>query len=201
LETKEYIVDKFKINLSQRSPFWIKFNRLTDLPQLFKELDFKSGAEIGVLKGDYSEILCQTLPEAKIYSIDPWVYYPVYKNFRRSDTYEPLYQVAKEKLAQYPNNTIIRKSSMEAVEDFEDESLDFVFIDADHRFRYVADDIDEWSKKVRTGGIIAGHDFGRSHSTEYVHVRFVVPAWALSYQIHPWFVLDAKNQRSWMWIK
>lgn len=29
----------------------------------------------------------------------------------------------------------------------------------------------------------------------------VVPAWTQAYQIHPWFVLDADWERSWMWVK
>ena len=198
--TLDYIVNKYNIDLKNRSPFWINCNRLTDLPQLFKELNFKVGAEIGVLKGQYSEILCQALPDTKIYSIDPWVYYPVYKNFRRAHNYEPLYQEAKQRLSVYPNNEIIRKSSLEAVNDFEDGSLDFVFIDADHRFAPFVDDLAVWTPKVRKGGIMAGHDMGRSHSKDFVHVRFVIPAWCAAYRIHPWFVLEAPKQRSWMWV-
>ena len=197
----DYIVKKYNIDLKGRSPFWINCNRLTDLPALFKELDFKVGAEIGVLYGEYSEILCQRLPDAKIYSIDPWVHYPVYKDFRRAEMYEPIYLKAKDRLSQYKNNEIIRKASLDAVGDFEDESLDFIFIDADHRFRQFTDDLAEWSKKVRKGGIVSGHDFGRAASKDFVHVRFVVPAWCTAYRIHPWFVLEAPQQRSWMYIK
>jgi len=48
---------------------------------------------------------------------------------------------------------------MDAVGDVADESLDFVFIDADHKYVSVCDDIREWSKKVRIGGIVSGHDY------------------------------------------
>jgi predicted O-methyltransferase YrrM len=48
---------------------------------------------------------------------------------------------------------------MEAVKDFKDESLDFVFIDGNHQYSYVLEDITEWSKKVRSGGIVSGHDY------------------------------------------
>lgn len=198
--TLDYIVKKYNVDLKLPSPIWLNFNRLIDLPQLFKELDFKVGAEIGVLEGQFSEILCQRLPQTKIYSIDPWVHYPVYKNFRKEYMYEPLYQKAKERLSQYPNNEIIRKPSFEAVKDFEDGSLDFVFIDADHRFQFITNDIAEWTPKVKKGGIISGHDFGRAASKDFVHVRFVVPAWCTAYHIHPWFVLEAPQQRSWMWV-
>jgi hypothetical protein len=202
MQSLDYIVKKYNIDLTKSSPFWLKFNRLVDLPQLFKELDLKKGAEIGVLEGKFSEILCRELPEAKIYSIDPWEYYPVHKNFRKAWMYEPIYQRAKEALSKYPNSEIIRKRSMDAVGSFEDNSLDFVFIDADHRFQYITNDIAEWLKKVRPGGIISGHDFAEgAASKEFVHVKDVVTAWTLAYGIHPWFVLDAHLERGWMWVK
>jgi predicted O-methyltransferase YrrM len=53
----------------------------------------------------------------------------------------------------------MRKMSMEAVEEFEKESLDFVFIDSNHSFDYVMEDLIEWSKRVRKGGIISGDDY------------------------------------------
>jgi len=202
METLDYIVKKYNIDLTKPSPFWLKFNRVIDLPQLFKQLDFTKGAEIGALEGNFSEILCRELPETKIYSIDPWEFYPVHKNFRKEWMYEPIYQRAKERLSKYPNSMIIRKKSMDAVKDFEDESLDFVFIDADHRFQFITNDIAEWSKKVRHGGIISGHDFAEgSRSHEFVHVKSVVEAWTYSYRIHPWFVLDHPLERGWMWVK
>ena len=46
---------------------------------------------------------------------------------------------------------------------FEDESLDFVFIDADHVYDNVKKDILAWLPKIKPGGIIAGHDFCPEH--------------------------------------
>ena len=48
---------------------------------------------------------------------------------------------------------------MDAVKDFADKSLDFVFIDGHHGYDYIKEDIREWSKKVRKGGIVSGHDY------------------------------------------
>lgn len=201
MESLNYLIDKYKIDLGRRSPFLVKCNRLIDLPVIFKDLGFVTGAEIGVLEGRYSEILCQSNPNLKVYSIDPWEFYPVQRNFRKPWVYEPLYQKAKEILSKYPNSEIVRKKSMDAVKDFADESLDFVFIDADHWFQQVTNDIAEWSKKVRVGGIVAGHDYGKPRDKGFVHTRYVVHAWTSAYDIHPWFVLDAPYEQSWMWIK
>lgn len=52
----------------------------------------------------------------------------------------------------------IRSSSVNASSLYEDNSLDFVFIDAGHDYKSVKEDIEHWFKKVKIGGIIAGHD-------------------------------------------
>lgn len=52
----------------------------------------------------------------------------------------------------------IRNSSVNASSLYEDNSLDFVFIDAGHDYKSVKEDIEHWFNKVKTGGIIAGHD-------------------------------------------
>ena len=54
---------------------------------------------------------------------------------------------------------IHRKLSAEANEHFADNSLDFVYLDADHAYEAVAADIRRWFCKLRPGGILAGHDF------------------------------------------
>jgi hypothetical protein len=49
--------------------------------------------------------------------------------------------------------------SAEAATMFENGSLDFVYLDADHCFESVWQDLSVWYPKVRIGGILAGHDF------------------------------------------
>jgi hypothetical protein len=211
MDANDYIAQKFKLDLSQESPIYICGTR-QELPPLFKELGFKTGAEIGVLEGYFSEILCQSNPELKLYSIDAWLFYPIRKNFRKQKDYDRAYVEAKKRLSAYPNDIIIKKWSMDAARDFADESLDFVFIDGNHEFQFITNDIAEWSKKVRRGGIVSGHDFGRSHDGQFGNVKDVVLAWAYSKKIHPWFVFETApymnnrespnyRETSWMWVK
>ncbi len=65
-------------------------------------------------------------------------------------------------LGMEPYLKILKKSSHEAALQFEDGYFDFVFIDADHVYERVKEDIDDWLPKVKKGGILAGHDYAPS---------------------------------------
>lgn len=185
-----------------------------DLAEFFSAMGYKTGAEIGVYQGKFTRDLAKT--GLKIYGIDPW---RPYKDFdiedeNRKERQETLYREATKRLAGYPNITLIRKTSMEALEDFKDESLDFVYIDGNHRFKYVADDICEWSRKIRKGGVVSGHDYIHPERMtgrwDNLQVKFVVDAYIQAFRIKDWYLLGEGVQkpgekrdrfRSWMWIK
>jgi len=127
-----------------------------DLAEYFNTLGYKVGAEIGVADGRYSEILCLRIPGLKLYCIDLWT---PYEDCWRIQNYQnKAYNQAKEKLKNY-NTELIIESSLTASLDIPDNSLDFVFIDGSHTFDHVMTDIIVWSRKVRKGGIVAGHDY------------------------------------------
>lgn len=53
----------------------------------------------------------------------------------------------------------IRMPSLEAAQNYPDNSLDFVFIDASHEYEDVIADLAAWYPKVKIGGVLAGHDY------------------------------------------
>lgn len=182
-----------------------------DLPQFFKEMGYKVGAEIGVLRGEFTEKLCQSGLE--VYAIDAWKNYLDYHRHPHEEPYEVMYNLTRKRLAPY-NCKIIRKTSMEAVTSFKANSLDFVYIDGNHKLRHVIDDIYEWSIRLKSGGVICGHDYvlnNRSPTSHYAcHVPHAVHLYTKIWGISNWYILGnyrpkgnekRDKHRSWLWIK
>jgi predicted O-methyltransferase YrrM len=136
----------------------VKIENRTELARLFKTLGFKTGAEIGVACGKYSQRLCMEIPGLTIYCVDPWAKYIGNRRAPSVERLEGHYMEARERLKGY-KAIFMRELSMDAVKKIPDGSLDFVFIDGNHDYSYVLEDIREWSKKVKSGGIVSGHDY------------------------------------------
>ena len=200
MDTVDFILDRFQLEKGLRPPTFLRINRENGFPELLRDLGFKVGAEVGVESGAYSEVLCKKIPGLKLYSVDAWQPYHEYRIHVSKDKLDGFYAAAKERLAPF-NVTLVRKFSVEAARMFEDASLDFVYIDANHDFVHVAQDIDAWARKVRPGGIVAGHDYLRTRGGKYIcHVKDVVQAWAYSHTISPWFVTTREKCPSWFWV-
>lgn len=214
MNTFNYIVNKYKVDLDGRYVIDIPNMGRDNMAELFAELKFKKGAEIGVFKGKYSEVLCKTNPQAHIYGIDAWelAAHPegVFVHGERQSYFDKCYQETLNRMKPYKNYTIVKKYSMDAVKDFEDQSLDFVYIDAGHDFMSFAEDLHWWLKKIRIGGIMSGHDYARYPFAKMIHVKRVLEAYAWSYRMLPLFIVGSLEKkegfirdryRSWFWIK
>jgi len=200
METLEFILDRFKLKSGMRPPIFLSISRENGYPELLRDLDFKVGAEIGVERGYYSETLCKHIPGLKLYSVDPWKAYRGYRIHVSQSKIDGFYDEAKTRLAPY-NATLVREFSVDAAKQFEDGSLDFVYIDGNHDFVNIAMDLHAWTPKVRAGGIISGHDYIRKRGGKYTcHVKDVIQAWAYSHAINPWFVVQHDKSPSWFWI-
>ncbi len=180
-----------------------------DFARFLFEEGFRVGVEVGVNQGEYGIILCKA--KLKVYGVDCWENYDGYK---RTGTYVSHYDVAAKNLKGY-DYTIIKKYSVDALKDFEDNSLDFVYIDANHTLPYVVADIFGWEKKVRRGGIISGHDyavinFGENKTPRVYdgcHVKVAVNACVDIMKIPKLYVLGERGDkskdkwRSWFFFK
>lgn len=131
---------------------------------LFEDMGYTTGAEIGVYEGQLSERMCKRF-SGTIYSIDPWYQYDKYiyrggiGTERTQEELDDTYKNVVKRLGCYANNTLIRASSVEGLSCVEKESLDFVYIDANHKHDFVWHDLRGWWPKIKHGGIMSGHDF------------------------------------------
>lgn len=159
------------------------------LAALFNELELYKGAEIGVAAADFSTYLCERMPLIELYCIDPWQPYRGNRRGGGLDQQHGNYEIAKKRLAPY-NATLIRKMSIDAVKDFEDGSLDFVYIDGNHDFDYVMMDLILWSQKVKTGGVVAGHDY---YHFRWAGVVEAADAYIKAHSIRQWYLTNERE--------
>ena len=68
-----------------------------------------------------------------------------------------------ERTADIKNIIKVRKTSVDAAIEFQDKTLDAVYIDAEHDPVSVRSDINAWKNKIKVGGILCGHDFMLPH--------------------------------------
>ena len=200
----EYILDRFKLDTSGDMPVGWNGSRWHELISIFKNVGFKIGVEVGVEKGMYSKRMASLIPDVKLYCIDPWVSYGYYTS-RRSNTsqkrMEEKYNEAVWRLAPF-NCEIIRGYSHDVVHNFEDNSLDFVFIDANHGYEYALQDMVIWTEKVRVGGIVSGHDyFNDEKCPARCSVKDALDDFVRENEIMPWFVMGRQKYTTWFFVK
>jgi hypothetical protein len=198
MNTLEFLAKRYKVDVTQKF-IDLPIGRWQGLCCLLRDLKFNKGVEMGVYRGHYSEALMKVNPDLDLTGIDSWKVYKGYKDYMRVDLEQGVYEEAKER-AKKRGFKLIKGFSMDVVKQFENESLDFVYIDGNHEFRHVVDDVDEWSKKVRSGGIVAGHDFYQNFHQRF-GVREAIPAWCEANQIKPLFALTEEHCPSWMYVK
>ena len=211
MDTFQYIIDKYKITVGKQHIIDIPDMGRIELAGLFAELGFNLGAEIGVEKGRYSEVLCMANPNLHLHSIDPWINTAYEQGIPDGQaSFSTAFEITKRRLAPYPNCHIVRKTSSDALDDFEDNSLDFVYIDANHDFPNFTFDLHNWLKKIKEGGIMSGHDYQVMSYKRFNHVKRALDAYTRSYRMIPFFVvgdfevkpgLIRDKWRSWFWVK
>lgn len=131
-------------------------------------VEVKTIAEIGVNRGETSRIFRQLFPEARLFLIDPWQLTSEYLQSatpisRKQKHYDKAFSFVSEHFKDDPRVTILRMASLEAVA-HTPEQFDLIFIDANHEYLHVKQDILAWLPKVRPGGLLAGHDYEPSIS-------------------------------------
>jgi predicted O-methyltransferase YrrM len=135
-------------------------------PRLYQDMvkRFPSGStfvEIGAWKGKSSAYMSVEIANSgkqiDFYCIDTFEGSVEHRN---NPELSQLYDIFKSNMKPVENYyTDMKMTSMKAVKKFENESIDFVFIDGSHEYEDIKDDITYWLPKVKRGGVLAGHDY------------------------------------------
>lgn len=155
------------------------------IPSLINKFGYKVGAEIGVAYGGHSEAILRNTGVQTLYSIDPYSLehdntdgytlpngqWFTQKEYEELNAFAQtrLFKVAKER------SKFLRLSSHAAFSYFCNKiELDFVFIDARHRYEDLYTDIYLWKDVIRKGGMISGHDYNHE---SYPGIKRAVDEW------------------------
>lgn len=159
-------VEKFNNNI----------NGLIKLIQQIGGLENKIVCEIGCFIGISTETFLQFNPK-KLYAIDAWgLLNESYKDCNWLPSGRPDFNLIesafREMAKNYDNIEIIRDYSHNACKSIQDKSLDLVYIDGEHSYSAVKQDIQHWVPKIKSGGFISGHDINQTGVSQAVVESF-----------------------------
>jgi hypothetical protein len=124
------------------------------------------GAEIGVFQGGYSTKMLEVVKPKRLHLIDPWIYergvLPQGVIIRSQDDVDDIYRSVTERFrVQLEAGQVVvhRMTSGSASSGFEDSSLDWIYIDGNHDYEFVLQDLRLYVSKMKPGGLIAGDDY------------------------------------------
>jgi hypothetical protein len=135
----------------------------TDVVSQLNHFKFQIMIEIGVGNGDFAlNVLNNWETFIKYYGIDPWKHQDNYNDASNvSDKeQEEIHEEAVKKLKNFGNRVeFIRQNSKDAVNMFEDESIDFIYLDSRYDYCSVWKNLILYYPKLKCGGLFGGNNF------------------------------------------
>ncbi len=145
-----------------------------------------TGVEVGAGNGATSEFLLREIPSLQMTLVDCWCSFKKGSDYWNSgdrcsrfdeQTQRQHHEEAQNRVRfAQGRGRLLQAYSLEAAGAFENESVDFAFIDADHTFEAVDNDLKAWWPRVKPGGVILGKDYG--------HRRDSIGQWGISDAVH-----------------
>jgi hypothetical protein len=129
-----------------------------------KELNqrnYKTGVEIGTFKGYFAQHILRNW-NGTLYMVDVWreLEKKEYTDISNRTTEDNVWFEAMKAIDGFEDRALmLRMKSNQASKLFADDSLDFIYIDANHKYDAVKEDIELWWPKLKSGGMLAGHDY------------------------------------------
>ena len=126
-------------------------------------------AEIGVYQGEFSRLVLNRIKPVRFHLIDPWEYFsdPSHEKSwyggsvgRDQANMDSIYRSVCETFGSKRNVFIHRARSADCAHLFPDAYFDWVYVDGNHQYEFVKQDLELYFPRVKLSGFIAGDDYG-----------------------------------------
>lgn len=119
------------------------------------------GLEIGTCRAESTSYLLSNCPNiSKLHTVDPYKAYNDWTGEINQEIIDRFMMIAQENLKPYGDRVVmVREESVNAADQFEDESFDFIFVDGDHSYDATLADCIRYYPKLKAGGLFCGHDY------------------------------------------
>jgi len=147
------------------------------LRKLITENKISIFAEIGVFKGGLLTMILRdpcSLYIREYWAIDQWKVWSEHSPDMKQDWWDGCHRKVCQYSPWFYQLKILRLTSLEAAKIFWPEFFDMVYIDANHGYQFVVNDIKAWLPLIKKGGIIAGHDYDPTHPRAKSEVKEAV---------------------------
>ena len=117
-------------------------------------------AELGVFRGTFSERIIENCEPRRIFLVDlwsdpmDWIINGAIRNVSGEEAYKHVLRLEK-----YDSVRIRRQTTLSFLCSLPDKTLDVVYLDADHSYESVRDELAISLPRMRAGGWISGHDY------------------------------------------
>ena len=123
--------------------------------------------EIGVWKGEFSQLIIKKNNPMKLYLIDPWKdfgesYFDKIHSKYKQENQDARFNLVKEKLKNNISKNqveILKMTSQDALEILDNIRFDFIYIDGNHQYKFVKFDIENYFKLLNSSGYLIGDDY------------------------------------------
>lgn len=123
-------------------------------------------AEVGVWKGEFSQEIINKLDPISLFLIDPWRFESSYPDalyggsqVKNQQGMDETYESVKKRYNKNYRIKILRMDSIKASKCFSDEFFDWVYLDANHSYEFIKQDLELWFPKIKNRGVLYGDDF------------------------------------------
>ena len=118
-------------------------------------------AELGVFIGEYSQNIINVVNPSKLYMVDIFGKGKAHSMGIQVSDLSKYYDILTNKYINNNNICVVKSTTTKFLQSLPLDSLDAVYIDAEHSYRAVSDDLNNSYDKVKLGGYIMGHDYDR----------------------------------------